>query len=104
MATTIATPKYTAQDLVLDEGKLSAAGTTDRAELYLLEWLSTVEKAVNRLDQVSRQTKLAVSEGRRILGWRVEDGGDRLRIELSYASSHNQTPGFSRTRILIADA
>lgn len=47
------TPAYTAQDLVLDEVKLSGTGSSDRAELYLLNWLSKVEKSLGALDQVS---------------------------------------------------
>ena len=54
MTTIVTAAAYTAQDLVLDEGQLSAAGSSDRAELYLLEWLSTVEKAANGLDQVGK--------------------------------------------------
>lgn len=42
------------EDLELDESKLQASASADRGDLFLLNWLSAAEKAVETLPEVSR--------------------------------------------------
>lgn len=59
----------TVEDLELDETKLVASAAAERGDLFLLNWLSAAEKAVELLPEVSRFG--AFYEGLRVDGaWR----------------------------------
>ena len=44
----------TVEDLELDQSKLAASSSAERGDLFLLNWLSAAEKAVEVLPDVSR--------------------------------------------------
>lgn len=51
-------------DLVLDGSKLTTAAQQDRGDLFLLNWLSACEKAVERVPEVSRHALLQLGSER----------------------------------------